>query len=487
MSVSIRIKRGLEANLPSLQIGELAYTTDTNKLFIGVNTGTEQDPVIESVLVNDLSALENYFTKTEIEDLVGTGLSWNEVNEVFSISVDTDTIFANPTFTGTVKVPLPIDPDAATNKSYVDALAQGIKARSQALVLVGTPLAGTYDSEPALHEFEAAANGPFPAVDGISSETLNVVGARIVLAAQTNAAHNGLYVLKTIGDSETKWVLRRCTQCDTSEKVPGSFVFITKGTNFENTGWIFDVANPLTFAIGTDAINVIQFSGAGAFTPGTGLDLDGNEFLLADEYGDIKNPYGEKTSKHFLAAPNASNGVPSFRAIVPSDIPILNQNTTGTAANVTETVAIANGGTGATTVTGAKTELSLENVTNESKATMFDNPTFTGQVVFTPATLTTTGSSPSFSAEVNFANSTYLTQSTTGETVSYSGTNYANGRSVTIRVLNGASQTTLAFPVGWRFLGDKPANIAPNKLGVLTLASFGTSESDVVAAWAVET
>jgi hypothetical protein len=36
-----------------------------------------------------------------------------------------------------------------------------------------------------------------------------------------------------------------------------------------------------------------------------------------------------------LAAPNGSNGVPSFRAIAVADVPTLNQNTTGTASNIT--------------------------------------------------------------------------------------------------------------------------------------------------------
>jgi len=70
---------------------------------------------------------------------------------------------------------------------------------------------------------------------------------------------------------------------------------------------------------------------------------------LASGYGDTQNPYASKTANFFLAAPNGSAGAPTFRAIVAADIPTLNQNTTGTAANVTGTVAIANGGTGATT------------------------------------------------------------------------------------------------------------------------------------------
>ena len=46
---------------------------------------------------------------------------------------------------------------------------------------------------------------------------------------------------------------------------------------------------------------------------------------------------------------SVNTGSPSFRSLVAADIPTLNQNTTGTAANVTGTVAIANGGTGSTT------------------------------------------------------------------------------------------------------------------------------------------
>jgi hypothetical protein len=70
---------------------------------------------------------------------------------------------------------------------------------------------------------------------------------------------------------------------------------------------------------------------------------------LASGYGDTQNPYASKTANFVLAAPNGSSGAPTFRAVVAADIPTLNQNTTGTAENVTGTVAFANGGTGETT------------------------------------------------------------------------------------------------------------------------------------------
>jgi len=70
---------------------------------------------------------------------------------------------------------------------------------------------------------------------------------------------------------------------------------------------------------------------------------------LATAYGDTQNPYASKTNNYFLAAPNGSSGAPTFRAVVADDIPTLNQNTSGTASNVTGIVAIANGGSGAST------------------------------------------------------------------------------------------------------------------------------------------
>lgn len=83
-----------------------------------------------------------------------------------------------------------------------------------------------------------------------------------------------------------------------------------------------------------------------------GLSLP-SEFSTANSpvttSGTLTVTKASQTAKYVFAAPNAADGVPVFRALVASDIPTLNQNTTGTAANVTGTVAIANGGTGTTT------------------------------------------------------------------------------------------------------------------------------------------
>ena len=51
--------------------------------------------------------------------------------------------------------------------------------------------------------------------------------------------------------------------------------------------------------------------------------------------GTATNLSGSQTQKYVYAAPNNENGTASFRALIASDIPTLNQNTTGSAATLT--------------------------------------------------------------------------------------------------------------------------------------------------------
>jgi hypothetical protein len=93
-----------------------------------------------------------------------------------------------------------------------------------------------------------------------------------------------------------------------------------------------------TIALGTDTTGNYMSGISGtspvsvAHTAGEGSSAT---VSLAASYGDTQNPYASKTANYVLAAPNGSAGVPTFRAIVAADIPTLNQNTTGTASNIT--------------------------------------------------------------------------------------------------------------------------------------------------------
>jgi hypothetical protein len=117
-----------------------------------------------------------------------------------------------------------------------------------------------------------------------------------------------------------------------------------------NTTANYDITLPagsVTLTAGTSVVTTRTISTTSPITGGGDLSTN-RTFALAAAYGDTSNPYGSKTAKTFLAAPNAAAGVPTFRAIVASDIPTLNQNTTGSAATLTTARTLTIGSTGKT-------------------------------------------------------------------------------------------------------------------------------------------
>ncbi len=94
------------------------------------------------------------------------------------------------------------------------------------------------------------------------------------------------------------------------------------------------------------------------------------------DYGSFPGAaFGSQTAKYFFAAPNGTAGNPGFRAIVASDIPILNQNTTGTAAGFTGSLSGDITGTQSATVVGKINGVSLAGLATG----ILKNTTTTGQ------------------------------------------------------------------------------------------------------------
>lgn len=100
-------------------------------------------------------------------------------------------------------------------------------------------------------------------------------------------------------------------------------------------------------------------------TTGTASNVTGTVAVLnggtgnTTTQGAINTLAGATTSGQYLRG-NGTNVV--MATIVAGDVPTLNQNTTGTASNVTGTVAVLNGGTGSTTNSGARTNLGATTV-----------------------------------------------------------------------------------------------------------------------------
>ena len=115
---------------------------------------------------------------------------------------------------------------------------------------------------------------------------------------------------------------------------PDQIVAISSGAGINVTGTYpnFTVTNtsPSSGGTVTNVTGTTPVNSSGGTTPA---------ISLASGYGDTQNPYLSKTANYILASPNGFAGVPTFRSIVASDIPILNQNTTGTASNISGGVA----------------------------------------------------------------------------------------------------------------------------------------------------
>lgn len=144
--------------------------------------------------------------------------------------------------------------DAAT-KAYVDANLQGLDPKGS--VRAATTAAGTLAT--------SFANGQV--IDGVTLAT----GNRILIKNQAAGAENGIYTVNASGAPT------RATDADTSAEVTsGLFVFVEEGTVNDNTGWTLTTNNPIT--LGTTALVFTQFSGAGAYTAGTGMSQTGTTF-----------------------------------------------------------------------------------------------------------------------------------------------------------------------------------------------------------------
>lgn len=103
-------------------------------------------------------------------------------------------------------------------------------------------------------------------------------------------------------------------------------------------GYVTLTSSSITSALGyTPNTGTVTSVATGTGLTGGTITTTGT-IALAAEYGDSINPYASKTKKYVLAAPNATNGLPSFRALVASDIPTLNQNTTGSAGSVINSI-----------------------------------------------------------------------------------------------------------------------------------------------------
>ena len=98
-----------------------------------------------------------------------------------------------------------------------------------------------------------------------------VAGNRVLVKNQTLSQNNGLYLC-----ASGAWT--RTSDADTWDELTSAFTFIEQGAVNADTGYVCTANAGGT--LGTTALPWSQFSGAGTFTAGTGLTLTGSVFSL---------------------------------------------------------------------------------------------------------------------------------------------------------------------------------------------------------------
>lgn len=175
------------------------------------------------------------------------------------MAVPTATVdFGNQILTG-LGDPL-LDSDGA-NKAYVDAMASGIDVKT-ACVAASTA--------------NVNRTAPGATIDGVTL----VNGDRVLIKNQTDPTQNGIYVFSGAASPMT-----RATDADEDAEVKrGLYTFITGGSTNINSGWMLNTPNPIE--VGVSPLNFVQFSGGGSQYTGTAnrITITGTQIDIAGNY-----------------------------------------------------------------------------------------------------------------------------------------------------------------------------------------------------------
>ena len=220
---------------------------------------------------------------------------------------------------GQAKFGTPTDDAHAATKGYVDAARSGLDVKQSVRAATTAPINLASDLE---------------AGDTLDTSVTLVAGDRVLVKDQSTASENGIYVVQASGAAV------RATDFDSNAEVtPGAFTFVEEGTLNADSGWVLTTNG--TINVGVTGLTWALFSVAGTILAGDGLSKAGNTLNV--------NVVTDRTAIVGDAVDIASTYVGQ------ASITTLGTITTGV-WNGTD-VAVADGGTGSSTASGARTNL----------------------------------------------------------------------------------------------------------------------------------
>jgi hypothetical protein len=262
----------------------LASPTFTGTVVLPANTISQSMMGDDSVGTNEIGGLA--VTTGKIADLAVTEGKIAD-SAVTSAKIADGTI-VNADINASAAIAQSKVADLTTDLAAKLALAGG--TMTGAITLSGAPTESLHAATKAYVDSAVEGLHVHPSVKAATTENVNLSSQveagdildgvtlahndRILVKNQSTASQNGIYIVQPNGAPT------RATDFDTAAEVDsGDFVFVDQGTTQANSGWV-QINTPAT--IGTDAIEFVQFSGAGTYLAGSALTLTGNTFSIAD-------------------------------------------------------------------------------------------------------------------------------------------------------------------------------------------------------------